>query len=155
MPKAGFKPTITASNGSKTVHVSDRSATVTSGNYLEQGKTTEVRWVHVLAMFNHQFEAVAGYNSWAPGEKATHLVTVLQGQAANALQSHFCRSNIDEIIKALEGCYADHQLAMVYHCQLKARTQKPVKSMQVCHCDGIIIPSWMARGCQTRPSARP
>jgi hypothetical protein len=66
-------------------------------------------------MFRHQFEAVAGHNNWAPWEKATHLLAILQGQAADVLYSVPAKVMYEEIIMVPESCYGDYQLAMAYH----------------------------------------
>jgi hypothetical protein len=39
------------------------------------------------AMYVHQFNAVAGHSNWAVWEKATHLLTVLQGQTTSVIHS--------------------------------------------------------------------
>jgi hypothetical protein len=38
-------------------------------------------------VFHRQFDAAATHNDWTPGEKAAHLLSVLQGQAADVLHS--------------------------------------------------------------------
>jgi chromosome segregation ATPase len=39
------------------------------------------------AVSHRQFQAAATHNNWQPGEKAAHLLSALQGQAAYILQS--------------------------------------------------------------------
>jgi len=39
------------------------------------------------AVFHRQFATTAVQNNWTPNEKAAHLLSVLQGQAADTLQT--------------------------------------------------------------------
>ena len=39
------------------------------------------------AVFHRQFEAVAVQNNWTPNEKAAHLLSALQGKAADILHT--------------------------------------------------------------------
>jgi hypothetical protein len=64
-------------------------------------------------MFHRQFEAIVGHN-WAPWEEATCPLALLQGQAADVLHSIPAEAMYEEIIEALEGHYADHQLAQEF-----------------------------------------
>jgi hypothetical protein len=54
-------------------------------------------------MLHHQFEAVAGYNNWAPQEKVMHLLTVLNEQATNVLHSIPAEVMYEELTETLEG----------------------------------------------------
>jgi hypothetical protein len=60
-----------------------------------------------------------------------HLLS-LHGQAAHILYSICGEAMCKEIIEVLEGCFCDHQLAMAYHSQLKARTQLIHESLEKC-----------------------
>jgi hypothetical protein len=80
--------------------------------------------------FHCQFEAVTSHNEWTSCEKATHLLAILQGQVADILHSVLARAAYEDIIRALKGCYTDHQLAVGYWVQLKARIQLGSKSLQ-------------------------
>jgi hypothetical protein len=81
------------------------------------------------AMFHHQIKTMTVHNKWAPPEIATHLLSVLQKQAANILHGVAIEATYKEIIEALESYYRDHHLAAAYHSQLKAWTQLS-KSLQ-------------------------
>jgi hypothetical protein len=82
------------------------------------------------AMFRHQFEAVAGYNNWAPWEKATHLSAVLQGQAADVLHGVPAEATYEDIVEALPCLYGDNQLTATYCPQLSDGTQLIGESSQ-------------------------
>jgi hypothetical protein len=77
-----------------------------------------------------QFETAADHNRWTSCEKAAHLLTVLQGQAADVLHSAPAGATYEDTIGALKGRYGDHQLAAAYREELKARTQLIGESLQ-------------------------
>jgi gas vesicle protein len=52
-------------------------------------------------VFQRQFEAAAVHNDWTPREKAAHLLSVLQGQAAHVLHSVPTEASYEEIVGAL------------------------------------------------------
>jgi hypothetical protein len=79
------------------------------------------------AVFHHQFRAMDIHNDWTSCEKAMHLLTTLQEQAADILCGVAARA---DIIGVLEGRYEDHQLVVVFQNQLKARIQLNSKSLQ-------------------------
>jgi hypothetical protein len=82
-------------------------------------------------VFHHcQFEAAAIYNDWTPREKAAHLLSVLQGQAADVLHSVPAEASYEDIVGALQGRFGDHQLAAAYRSQLKARVQTSGVTLQ-------------------------
>jgi hypothetical protein len=56
-----------------------------------------------------QLEA-AKHNDRAPCEKAAHLISVLEGQAVDILQSVPARQTFKNIVGALKGRSGDHQL---------------------------------------------
>jgi hypothetical protein len=62
------------------------------------------------AVFYGQFEAAAVQNNWKPHEKAAHLVSVLQGQAADIVQTVPAEATYEDITGALRDRFGD-QLA--------------------------------------------
>jgi hypothetical protein len=64
-------------------------------------------------VFCRQFEAAAVQNNWKPNEKAVHLLSVLQGQAAGILHIVPTEAAYDGIVGALRDRFGDHQLAVV------------------------------------------
>jgi hypothetical protein len=78
-------------------------------------------------VFQRQFEAAAVHNVWTPGEKAAHLLSVLQGQAAQILHSVPAEASYEDIVGALRDRFGDHQLAAAYRSQLKTRVQTGIK----------------------------
>jgi hypothetical protein len=59
---------------------------------------------------HHQFEAITCHD-WTSRKKTMHLLTVLQGQAANIIHSVPARAAYEDIIRAPRGHYTDHELA--------------------------------------------
>jgi hypothetical protein len=74
-------------------------------------------------VFHRQFVAAAIHNVWTPREKAAHLLSVLQGQAADVLHSVPAEASYEDIVGALQDRFGDHQLAAAYQSHLKARVQ--------------------------------
>jgi hypothetical protein len=81
-------------------------------------------------VFQRQFEAAAIHNDWTPREKAAHLLSVLQGQAADVLHSVPAEASYEDIVGALRERFGDHQLAAAYRSHLKARVQTGVETLQ-------------------------
>jgi hypothetical protein len=81
-------------------------------------------------VFHRQFDAAAAHNDWTPGEKAAHLLSVLQGQAADVLHSVPSEASYEDIAGALRDRFGDHQLAAVYRSHLMARVQTGGKTLQ-------------------------
>jgi hypothetical protein len=82
------------------------------------------------AVFHRQFEAAAIHNDWTPREKAAHLLSVLQGQAADILHSVPSEASYEDIAGALQDRFGDHQLAAAYRLHLKARVQMSSETLQ-------------------------
>jgi hypothetical protein len=76
-----------------------------------------------------QFDAAAIHNDWTPREKAAHLLSVLQGQAADVLHSVPAEASYEDIVGALRDRFGDHQLA-AYRSHLKARMQTGGETLQ-------------------------
>jgi hypothetical protein len=81
-------------------------------------------------MFHRQFEAAAIHDDWTPREKAAHLLSILQGQAADVLHSVPAGESYEDIVGTLQDRFGDHQLAAVYQSQLKARVQTSGEILQ-------------------------
>jgi hypothetical protein len=77
-----------------------------------------------------QFAAAAVHNDWTPGEKAAHLLSVLQGQAAHILHSVPAEASYEDIVGALRDRFGDHQPAAAYRSHLKARVQTGGETLQ-------------------------
>jgi hypothetical protein len=60
------------------------------------------------AVFYRQFEAAAIHNDWTPREKAAHILSVLQGQAADIQHSVPSEASYEDIVKALQDRFGDH-----------------------------------------------
>jgi hypothetical protein len=84
-------------------------------------------------VFCFQFEAVSRHNNWAPWEKVTYLLANPQGQATGTLCTFPAEMIYEEIVKVPKGHYWDHQLAAVYHSQLKGGTQLPPAAVNCRH----------------------
>jgi hypothetical protein len=52
-------------------------------------------------VFQRQFDAAAAHNDWTPGEMAAHLLSVMQGQAADVLHSVPAEASYEDIVGAL------------------------------------------------------
>jgi hypothetical protein len=78
-----------------------------------------ISWV----VFHRQFDAAAIHNNLTPRKKAVHLLSVLQGQAADVLHSVPAEASYEDIVGALQDRFGDHQLAAAYRSHLKARVQ--------------------------------
>jgi hypothetical protein len=81
-------------------------------------------------VFQRQFEAAAIHNDWNPREKAAHILSVLQGQAADVLHSVPAGASYEDIVWALQDRFGDHKLAAAYRSRLKARVQTGGKKLQ-------------------------
>jgi hypothetical protein len=81
-------------------------------------------------VFHCQFDAAAIHNDWTPREKAAHLLSVLQGQAADVLHSVPAEASYEDIVGALQDRFGDHQLAVAYRSHLKARVQTSGETLQ-------------------------
>jgi hypothetical protein len=81
-------------------------------------------------VFHRRFEAAATYNVCTTGEKAAHLLTVLQVQAADVLHSVPVGASYEDIIGELRDRFGDHQLAAANRSQLKARVQRGCETVQ-------------------------
>jgi hypothetical protein len=81
------------------------------------------------AVFHRQFEAAAIHNDWAPRE-ASHLLSVLQGQAADVLHSVPAEASYEVVVGALQDRFGDHQLAAAYRSYLKARLRTSGETVQ-------------------------
>jgi hypothetical protein len=63
------------------------------------------------AVFHRQFEAAALQNNWTSKERAAHLLSVLQGKAADILHTVPAEVTYKDIVGALRDRFGDHQLA--------------------------------------------
>jgi hypothetical protein len=72
------------------------------------------------ASFLCQFAATDDHNNCTTSEKSAHLLSVLQGKAADILYNVPTRKTYDDIVGALKASYGDHKLAMAYWYQDKA-----------------------------------
>jgi uncharacterized protein YhaN len=81
-------------------------------------------------VFHRQFDAAAIHNDWTPREKAAHLLSVLQGQAADVLHSVLAEASYEDIVGTLQDRFGDHPLAAAYRSHLKARVQTGGETMQ-------------------------
>jgi hypothetical protein len=73
-------------------------------------------------MFCRQFAAVAKHDNWSHQEKATHPFAIVQAKAADILHIISAEVTYKDIVKVLEGCYRDHELATAHCSQLKGPT---------------------------------
>jgi hypothetical protein len=81
---------------------------VTSGIVMNPPKCDgSVSWT----VFHRQFEALADQEGWA-GREVTHLLAILQGQAADILLSAPAVATCEGVSGALKGRYGDHTLAL-------------------------------------------
>jgi hypothetical protein len=76
-----------------------------------------------LTVFHQQFEAGASCSESTFQEKATHLLTILQGEASDILRRVPTGAAHEDTVGFLKGCYRDHQLPAAFWSQLKARIQ--------------------------------
>jgi hypothetical protein len=81
-------------------------------------------------VFHRQFEAAAIHNDCTPRENAAHLLSVLQGQAADILRRVSAEASYEDIVGALQNRFGDHQLAAAYRSHLKARVQTSGETLQ-------------------------
>jgi DNA repair exonuclease SbcCD ATPase subunit len=82
------------------------------------------------AVFHRQFDAAAAHNDLTSREKAAHLLSVLQGQAADVLHSVPAGASYEDFVGALQDRFGDHQLAAAYRSRLKARVQTGGETLQ-------------------------
>jgi hypothetical protein len=66
---------------------------------------------------------MADHSGWAVQENATHLLAVLQGQAADILHSVPSGVTCEDVVGAPKSCYGDHHMVAACQSQLKVRTQ--------------------------------
>jgi len=66
------------------------------------------------AVYHRQFEAAAVQNKWTPNEKAAHLLSVLQDEAAGNLHTVPAEATYEGIVWALRDPFCDHKLAASY-----------------------------------------
>jgi hypothetical protein len=59
-------------------------------------------------VFHRQFDDAAINMDWTPRQKATHLLSVLQGQAADVLHSVPAEASYEDIVGALQDRFGDH-----------------------------------------------
>jgi hypothetical protein len=81
-------------------------------------------------VFHRQFDAAAIHNDCTPREKDAHLLSVLQGLAADALHSVPAEASYEDIVGALQDRFGDHQLTTAYRSHLKARVQTGGETLQ-------------------------
>ncbi|GBL83562.1 hypothetical protein AVEN_174285-1 [Araneus ventricosus] len=84
-------------------------------------------------VFKTQFNVVSSTKGWTDLIKASQLVASLRGSAARFLLEHHLISFTDlvTIENALESRFGDNHHIQFYRTELKARRQKPRKSLQV------------------------
>jgi hypothetical protein len=78
-------------------------------------------------VFHRQFEEAAVQNNWTSNEKAAHLVSVLQGKAADILHTVLADEKYEDNFGAVQDRFGDHQLAAAYRSQLKVRVPSTVR----------------------------
>ncbi|GBN32948.1 hypothetical protein AVEN_48423-1 [Araneus ventricosus] len=88
-------------------------------------------------VFKTQFNVVSYTNGWTDFVKASQLVALLRGSAAEVLQGIPADKLTDlmTIEKALESRFGDSHLTQFYRTELKTRRQKPEESLQVLAAD--------------------
>ncbi|GBM05883.1 hypothetical protein AVEN_135253-1 [Araneus ventricosus] len=88
-------------------------------------------------VFKTQFDVVSSTNGWTDFVKASQLVALLRGSAAEVLQGIPADKLTDlmTIEKALESRFGDSHLTQFYRIELKTRRQKPGESLQVLAAD--------------------
>jgi hypothetical protein len=64
-------------------------------------------------VFHCQLEAAADHK-WTSSKKVVHLLTVLEGKAADVLHNIPVGETYKDIVGALKGHYGHHQLAVAY-----------------------------------------
>ena len=69
-------------------------------------------------------------NNWMPSEKATHILSVLHGKAADILHIAPAEATFEDIVQSLRDRFVDYQLATAYRSQLQARVQASGKTLQ-------------------------
>jgi hypothetical protein len=82
------------------------------------------------SVFHWQFEIAALQNNWTSNDRAAHLLSVLQGKAADILHTVAAEATYEDIVGALRDRFGDHQLAAAYRAQLKARAQASGETLQ-------------------------
>ncbi|GBN71320.1 Transposon Ty3-I Gag-Pol polyprotein [Araneus ventricosus] len=88
-------------------------------------------------VFKTHFDVVSSTNGWTDFLKASQLVASLRGSAAEVLQGIPADklTDLTTIEKALESRFGDSHLTQFYRTELKARIQKPGKSLQLLAAD--------------------
>jgi hypothetical protein len=82
------------------------------------------------AVYHRHFEAAAIQNKWTPNEKAAHLLSVLQGQAADFVHTMPAVATYEDIVGARRDYFGDYQLAAAYRSQIKASVQTSGETLQ-------------------------
>jgi hypothetical protein len=77
-------------------------------------KPPRLDWSMHWTTFHCQFKAMAGNKNWRAWQKTTYLLAVMQGSAIDVMHSGHTEVAYKDIVKVLEGCYREHQLAMEY-----------------------------------------
>ncbi|GBM61024.1 hypothetical protein AVEN_16537-1 [Araneus ventricosus] len=83
-------------------------------------------------VFKTQFDVVSSTNGWTDFVKASQLVALLRGSAAEVLQGIPADklTDLTTIEKALESRFGDSHLTQFYRTELKTRRQKPGENLQ-------------------------
>jgi hypothetical protein len=81
-------------------------------------------------LFHRQFDATATHKDWKPRKKVAHLLSILQGRAADVLHSVTSEASYEDIVGALQDRFGDHQLTAAYRSQLKAWVQTGNETLQ-------------------------
>jgi hypothetical protein len=81
-------------------------------------------------VFHSQVEAAPIRNVWTPREKAADFLSVPQGQASDILHSVPAETSYEDIVRAMQNRFVDHQLAAACRSQLKARVQMSGETLQ-------------------------
>jgi len=75
------------------------------------------------AVFHRRFEAAAVQNNWTQSERAAHLLSVLEGKAADILHTVPADVTYENIMGEFRDRFGDQQLTAPNRSYLKARTQ--------------------------------
>ena len=87
------------------------------------------------AVFRHQFETAARHNGWTEEEKATELIMVLQGKAADLLQTMLGCQEYQKLVDTMERRFGNNHMQEVYRNELKSRIQKQGETLQELEAD--------------------
>jgi hypothetical protein len=78
----------------------------------------------------HRQEVALVQNNWTPNEKVAHLLSALQGQAADILYTVPSKATYEDIAGALWDCSVEHLLEVAYWLQLKGRVKISGKMLE-------------------------